>query len=587
MAIQLGSAYGKIALNVADFMKGIKQGKDGLFTLASAGEELGGALKNVGSKLTIGLTLPIAALGAASIKAASDFEETRNKALVVFDEMGDSVVQNANRAAATLGVSKTQYLDYASSIGAALKAGGASVKESADLAEQAVKHFADLASFHNAQVEEVAAAWQSAIRGQYEPIQKYFPFITDSYLKTYGVANGLVDENTTKLTANQRAIILNAIALDEKLNPAVNDFAETSDGLANSTRIMKAEWQDALILFGQNLLPIALQVVHALNRMLESFNNLSPVQQKMVLGFAGFLAILGPLLSGIGTLISTVSTISGGLGVLSTMGVSLTGIGTSIMGFVVPAVAAVGAALLPISVILASLILMAGLFAIAWKTNFLGIRDNITNSIKFWTNLFKAFFAFLRGDTKSATEYMTEAFTTLGEQVNKIFSKVFGIQDAWGKFLEFMRNALSKVVSYISDVFTKIDWSRVGRYVTIGLANGMLMGIPAMVDVAIRAAMAALDAIKKTLGISSPSKAFAELGKYSAQGYQMGLAGAMNPNAIANAMAKPVNQLASSQQQNLTMNFANGLTIQQVRAMIDANNEQMMDTIIGALGGAS
>src|SRR3970040_2051932 len=177
MAIQLGSAYGKVSLDVGGLLKAVKQGKEGLFTLASAGEQIGGALKNVGAKLTLVLTLPIVAMGAASIKAASDFEETKNKAVVVFGEMADSVVANANKSAKAMGISKTQYLDFASSIGAALKAGGMGIEETTALSEQAVKHFADLASCHNGQVEEVALAWQSAIRGQYEPIQRYFPFI--------------------------------------------------------------------------------------------------------------------------------------------------------------------------------------------------------------------------------------------------------------------------------------------------------------------------------------------------------------------------------------------------------------------------
>src|SRR5690349_11954753 len=240
MAIQLGSAYGKVALDVAGLLGGVKKGKEALFTLASAGQQIGDSLKNVGRTLTIGMTLPIVAMGAASIKAASDFEETKNKAVVVFGEMGDAVVANANKAATALGVSKTQYLDYASSIGAALKAGGMGIEETTKLSEAAVKHFADLASFHNARVEDVAVAWQSAIRGQYEPIQRFFPFITNQYLITYGTANGMIDANTKNLTANQRAIILNAIALDEELNPALNDFAETSGGLANQTRSLKA-----------------------------------------------------------------------------------------------------------------------------------------------------------------------------------------------------------------------------------------------------------------------------------------------------------------------------------------------------------
>src|SRR3990170_5811433 len=376
MAIQLGSAYGKIALDVAGLLSGVKKGKEGLLSLA-----------------------------------------------------------NANKAATALGVSKTQYLDYASSIGAALTAGGMGIKQSSELAEQAVKHFADLASFHNARVEDVALAWQSAIRGQYEPIQRFFPFITNEYLKTYGVANGLLDANTKNLTANQRAIILNAIALDEGLNPALDDFAETSGGLANQGRILKAQWQDALVLLGQNLLPVALKVVHAFNGMLEAFNNLSPTQQKIILGFLGLVAIAGPLLSFLGTVVTVISGIAGLAGTLSGLGISVGAIGATITAVAVPAIAALGSALLPILAILAAVILFIGIFALAWKTNFLGIRDNIPMWVTVIKNLWKALMALLRGDTESALEFLTAAFDTFGARINQVFEKLFGIKDAWGRII--------------------------------------------------------------------------------------------------------------------------------------------------------
>src|SRR3990172_5849100 len=585
MAIQLGSAYGKVSLDVGGLLKAVKQGKEGLFTLASAGEQIGGALKNVGAKLTIGLTLPIVALGAASIKAASDFEETKNKAIVVFDEMADNVVSNANRSASALGISKTQYLDYASSIGAALKAGGLGIKESTELSEQAVKHFADLASFHNARVEDVAAAWQSAIRGQYEPIQRFFPFITDSYLKTYGIANGLVDGNTDKLTANQRAIILNAIALDEKLNPAMNDFAETSGGLANQTRMMKAQWQDMLVTLGQNLLPIALKVVTALNGLLEKFNALTPVQQKIVLGFLGFLAILGPLLSGIGTLISVASTISGALGGLSTMGISLAGIGTTITAVMVPAIAAVGAALLPILVVIASIIFFVGLLAFIWKSNMFFIRDAAMMAGSVIKSVWKALLAFLRGDTDAALEYLKEAWTTFMAHVTSVFSKFEGLRAAFQNFLNWLQKMMSGFVSYISNAISKVNWSQLGKYILFGIANGMLLGIPCLILAAGRAAEAALATIKNKLGIHSRSTAFEALGMYSGQGYQYGLARSMNPDEIARTMTRPMNQLSNSQQQNITMQFASGLTIQQVQGMIAANSESLVERLNRAIGG--
>lgn len=581
MAIQLGSAYGKVGLDVKGLLNGVKQGKVGLLALDQAAEDLGAGMKRIGGMLTVGLTLPIVAMGAASIKAASDFEETKNKAVVVFGEMADGVVSNANRAATALGISKTQYLDYASSIGAALTAGGLGIKESTELAEQAVKHFADLASFHNARVEDVAAAWQSAIRGQYEPIQRYFPFITDSYLKTYGVANGMLDENTKTLTANQRAMLLNAIALDEKLNPALNDFAETSDGLANSSRIMKAQLNDAMVMLGQNLLPIVLQVVAALNKLLTAFNNLTPFQQKMVLGFLAIVAAAGPVLSMLGTLISVLSGLAGFAGTLSGLGISFAGIGTAAAG-AVPALAAVGAALLPILVVLGALILMAGLFYLAWKNNFLGVRDAGIALIKILKSLWAAFTAFLRGDTDAAFEHIQEAIDTFKAHVANAFSGFEQFSANWRNFLEAVRNGISITINFISKAFTNINWGTIGKFILLGLANGMLLGIPSLLLVAKRVAETLLAQIKRSLGIASDSKEAIKLGFFTGHGFATGVAMGANPEAIARSLVKPITNNQSSQQ-SITMQFANGVTVQQVRSMIAENSEQMMNTMIGAL----
>lgn len=585
MAIQLGSAYGKVDLDVKGLLSNVLKGKQGLMNLATVGQQVGGAMKNVGNMMTVGLTLPIAALGAASIKAASNFEETKNKAVVVFGEMADSVVANSNRAATALGVSKTQYLDYASSIGAALTAGGMSVKEATELSEQAVKHFADLASFHNTQVEDASLAWQSAIRGQFEPIQKFFPFITNQYLITYGTANGLIDANTKQLTANQRAVILNAIALDEKLNPAMNDFSETSKGLANQGRILKAQWQDSLVLLGQNLLPIALKVVSAFNGLLEAFNKLGPTQQKIVLGFLGFLALLGPVLSVVGTLITTVSGIVGAISTLSGLGISLGAIGTVITGTLIPAIGAVVVAAGPVLLVIAAIAAVVYLLYLAWKNNFLGIQDIVRNFIARLKGILEVFVSIRQGaiklfeDGSGALLDLAVAFGFPEEAAQEFLAKIYTIVD---KF----REIFSRAREFIVNAFTKTDWGQLGKFIVFGIANGLLLGIPGLVLAAAKAVEAVLKTFDDKLDMHSPSKVMEKRGVWSALGFGAGWNKAMNPNDVAQMMAKPLLNTSNSQQQNITMQFANGLTTRQVQGMIDQNSEQIMNTMISALGGA-
>ena len=584
MAIQLGSAYGKIALDVGGFLKGITKSKEGMHTLIQAGERLGDGMKNVGRNLTVGVTLPIIALGAASVKAASDFEETKNKAIVVFGDMSQSVVANANKAATALGVSKTQYLDYASSIGAALTAGGMGIKESTELAEGAVKHFADLASFHNAQVQDVSAAWQSAIRGQYEPIQKYFPFITDSYLKTYGVANGLVDENTAKLTANQRAIILNAIALDKDLNPALDDFAETSDGLANSSRIMKAQLQDSLVVLGQNLLPLVLTLVSGLNKLLSAFNNLPPGVQKGLVVLLGLLALAGPLISFLGTIVSLVSGLAG-LGVtLPAIGAAFAAIGTFITATLIPAIGSVLVAIGPVLLVIAAIAAAIYLLYLAWKNNFLGIQDIVKNLIARIKGIFDVLMKIRDGavllyeDGSGALQDLAEAFGFPAEAAQELLGNIWLVMN---KFREIFARARE----FIVDAFTKTDWGQIGKYIMFGIANGLLLGIPGLILAATNAVKAVLATFDKELDAHSPSRKLEQRGIWSGQGYMAGLIKSLQPNAISDTLARPLGN-NNTQQQNITMQFASGLTIQQVKGMIAENNEQLVNSLIGGLGGA-
>lgn len=222
------------------------------------------------AKIAATTAIATGVLLASTVGPASDLSETLSKTETVFSSMSESVIKNSQAAANQLGIHQKAYLDYASALGAALTAGGMGIQDATALSEQAVRHFADLASFHNAEVEDVAESWQSAIRGSYEPIQKYFPFITDEYLKTYGTAKGLIEENTATLSANQRAIILNAIALDTQLNPAYGDFERTSEGLANQQRIFTAQMENARAKIGSGLLPVVTQLVTMLNKFLAS-----------------------------------------------------------------------------------------------------------------------------------------------------------------------------------------------------------------------------------------------------------------------------------------------------------------------------
>jgi hypothetical protein len=150
--------------------------------------------------------------------------------------------------------------------------------------------------------------------------------------------------------------------------------------------------------------------------------------------------------------------------------------------------------------------------------------------------------------------------------------------------MNFMRDVLGRLVSYIRDTFARIDWAQVGKYILMGLANGMLLGIPSLIAAAALAADSVLDTIKNNLGISSPSAEAMKLGMSTAQGFLLGMQ-RVSPEDMARSLVRPITNTSNSQQQTIIQNFAGGVTISQVRGAIAENNEQLMNTMIGALNG--
>lgn len=525
MSIQLGSAYGKIVIDSSGVTVGVGSATKSLGSLTAIAGQVGGAMQSVGRAMTIGLTLPILAIGGASIKAASDLEETRNKVKVVFGDMSDDVLEWSKNSASAFGQSKQQALEAAGTFGNLFTSMGLAQGESADMSRGLVELAADLASFNNIDPAIVLEKLRSGLVGEVEPLRTLGINLTMANVKAKAMEMGLASANGE---ISQAALLQAryALILEQSTN-AQGDFARTADGLANSTRTMNAQMKDALATLGQNLLPVALAVVQGLNKMLEAFNNAPPFVQKAVLGFMLFLAVLGPILSVVGGIITSISglvTIAGSLGItLSGAAAAAGAVGTALVGVGASAVLLLGQILL----------LAAGpvLLYLAFKNNFMGI-------------------------------------TTTVKQLWEIIKFYFG-----------------QIVKRITDAFKSINWGQIGKNMLMALANGMLMGIPSLIMAATKAATAALNAIKAKLGIHSPSVEFLKLGKFSGQGFQMGLANAMDPNTIARTMAKPVQNMSSQNAVSNTFHLSNGLTLRDVDEMMNQKINRFAGRLDRAMSG--
>jgi len=526
----------------------------------STASEIGKSIQNAGRSITslgktatVGLTLPLVALGGYAIKAASDLDETKNKVNVVFGSMSEDILKWSKTSATALGQSQEQALGAAATYGNLFVSLGLGQKPAADMSMSLVQLASDLASFNNADPSEVLLALRSGLSGEVEPLKKFGIAMNEAILKQKAMELGFGD-NLQSLTEAQKLQVRYAIILGQT-SSAQGDFARTAGGLANSTRIMKAQLTDAAAALGVQLLPLALKFVQFLSGLIEKFSSLSPGMQKFIVIILAIVAAVGPLLVIIGSIVTAIGAIIP----------VVTGVATAISGVVIPAIAAAAAALAPFILPILAIIAVLALLYLAWKNNWGGIQQktaavwvwlknafavgvvfikNIWTSLQpaiqfvltFITTIVRAFQAAFSGDWRRFGELLRQAWDMVWKLITTI------LQTAWQNIKTIFTTAVTNVINF----FTNTDWGAVGRGIIQGIANGILNGIGVIVEAAQNAAEAALEAAKGFLGISSPSKLFEmqvgwQMAAGAAVGWQKGI-GKLLPMTmpqLAPAMAMP------------------------------------------------
>ena len=333
-------------------------------------EQFGKKMTSVGLGLTAGVTLPLAAAGAASIKLASDYEESLNKVKVVFGEASGAIEDFSKDAAKNLGLSRQEALAAAGTFGNLFTAMGIGVDTSSDMSKELLTLAADLASFNNISTTDALDKLRAGLVGEAEPLRSLGVNINQATIETKAMELGLISAGQ-ELSAAAKAQATYALIL-EQTTSAQGDFARTSDGLANSTRILQAELKDAGAQLGEKLLPIALQLVQGLNSLVTAFTSLPAPVQNTILVLAGIAAAAGPVITAIGGIITAVTTITGLFGAggaLAGVGAAISGAGTAISTTLIPALLAAAAPIALLVVAVGALIAVWNVFgADAMKT---------------------------------------------------------------------------------------------------------------------------------------------------------------------------------------------------------------------------
>lgn len=237
----------------------------------AAGVEAAGGFKSRFSGAMKGFA-PLAALGGgaaivagfrSAIEGASDLSESTSKVNVVFGEASASVLAFADDAAKGLGQSEAQALEATGTFGNLLRSVGLAEDDAAKFSTTMVTLASDLASFNNTSATEALDALRSGLVGETEPLKRFGVNMNEAALKAKALELGLSDGKAV-LDSNAKAQAAYAVIM-EQTSLAQGDFARTSGGLANQSKILGAQWTELTTTAGKELLPAVTGFVSFLN----------------------------------------------------------------------------------------------------------------------------------------------------------------------------------------------------------------------------------------------------------------------------------------------------------------------------------
>ena len=469
---------------------------------------VGQSMQKAGGAMSLAVTAPLAAIGFKMLGMASDMSESMSKVNVLFGDQATQVTAWAETMAANFGQSKQEALDAAAGFAIFGKQAGLSSEEMLPFTERTAELASDLASFYNASPEQVIADIGAAMRGEAEPMRKYGVLLNADAIETQGLKMGLVDMNG-EFDKSKQALAVQALIM-EKTTVAHGDFTNTIGGLANQQRVVTAEIKNMGTEMGEQLLPIALEVVKAVKGLVDRFSNLSEGTQGWIVKIGLLLAAIGPILVVLGTLGTAIGGVitflsAGGVaaGVLGTAFTVLTGP----VGLVVAAVA---------------------LLATAWTRDWGGIQektyavvDAVKTKLTEWGSSLSNWWTENVSSLKAQAEESGGWFNLWKEKAGGAFEGVKDKVGEWGAGLTV----------WFDTVWAKmqeIDWRQFGEDVIYGIAHGIL-DAPNIIQDAINEAIGdSLTGMMERLGIHSPSTVTAKkIGLPMAQGIAVGIRSGM------------------------------------------------------------
>ena len=504
-----------------------------LFVKISVDDQASGQVEAIGSKLKSGLATA-AKVGAAAVAAAgtaivavgkqaieqyAEYEQLVGGAELMFGDAYDFVAEKAKNAYSTVQMSQNDYLRQVNGFATGLKTAlGGNAQAAAELADKIVNAEADVVAATGASQEMVQNAFNGIMRSNYvmldnlqlgiTPTKEGFQEVIDK-VNEWNAANGKATNYVIDNLADAQSALVDYIEMQGLQGYAANEAADTIQG---SLASMKSAWQNLLTGVADDNADF----------------------EELVNNFVDSLVGVGE------NIIPRINTVIQGL----------TQLITQASQNIIP---------LAVETILQNLpsIVAAGMDMVMAIVN--GILDNIDLLIDCIIDLIDV-----------VVDKLIENLPKLIEGGIKLtLALASGIIKAIPQLVAKLPQLIVSVVRGLNDGFRRID--EIGKNIVIGIWNGIAKMGDWLWNKVSSFFGGIVNGVKKLLGIASPSKVFAGIGGFMAEGLGEGF------DSQFKSIKKNIENSMNFEDANASINVSSNFQNQVGSVAASTKNAQMYD----------
>lgn len=268
----------------------------------------GQKVSDLGNKLkwlSVGATAALTAM----FNSASDLDENLNKTSVVFGDLGDEIESWSQTTLDSYGIAQSSALEMISLFGDMATSMGIATDEAAKMGQELVGRAGDMASFKNVSLETAQSGLSAIFTGNAASLRRFGIVMTEANLQAYALSEGITKQYKDMTQAEQ--VMLRYQYVMEMTKNSAGDFANTSDGAANSVRVAQESLKEAAATLGQELIPVVVPLIQDVTELIKGVNALDEGTKNLIVRGLAITAVASPILSIAGTLIKGVGWLAG------------------------------------------------------------------------------------------------------------------------------------------------------------------------------------------------------------------------------------------------------------------------------------